>query len=83
MSKNPTIDIPPLVYAYLEDLADLGVYGDTPGRVASFILRKEIMRLIESNRLNPISKKRVAPAAPKSQEAAKPPETAEGDGEEP
>lgn len=44
------------MYAYLEALADLGVYGDTAGRAAVFILRKEIMRLLETNRLAPIPK---------------------------
>jgi len=45
-----------LVYTYLEAMADLGVYGETAGRAAIFILRKEIMRLIEAGRIAPIPK---------------------------
>ena len=67
--SRPKIEIPPLVNAYLEALADLGVYGDTAGRVATFILRKEFMRLIEAGRLDIISKKLVEPKG-KGQEAA-------------
>jgi hypothetical protein len=47
----------PLILAYLDLLADLGIYGDTAGRAASFILRREIMRLIETNVLKPIPTK--------------------------
>jgi hypothetical protein len=68
--SRPKIEIPPLVNAYLEALADLGVYGDTAGRVATFILRKEFMRLIESGRLDLIPKKFVEPRS-KAQVAAK------------
>ena len=55
-AARPKIEVPALVYAYLEAMADLGVYGDTAGRAAIFILRKEIMRLIEAGRIAPISK---------------------------
>jgi len=44
----------PAVRAYLEELAKLGVYGSKPGAVATFILRKEIMRLVEAGVLTPI-----------------------------
>ena len=44
----------PVVKAYLEELAQLGVYGTRPGAVATFILRKEIMRLIEEGVLKPL-----------------------------
>lgn len=44
----------PVVRAYLEELAHLGVYGTRPGAVATFILRKEIMRLIEGGVLKPL-----------------------------
>lgn len=47
----------PLILAYLDLLADLGIYGDTAGRVATFILRREIMRLIETDVLSPIPTK--------------------------
>ena len=47
----------PLILAYLDLLADLGIYGDTAGRAASFILRREIMRLIETGVLDPIPAK--------------------------
>ena len=77
MAKKPTIEIPPLVNAYLDALAELGVYGDTPGRVATFILRKEIMHLLETNRLDPISKKLLG----KTQEMPKS-ATEEGDEED-
>lgn len=42
------IEIPPLINAYLEILAEIGVYGDEAGKVATFILRKEVMHLIET-----------------------------------
>lgn len=47
----------PLIVAYLDLLADLGIYGDTAGRVATFILRREIMRLVETDVLEPIPAK--------------------------
>lgn len=37
----------PQIVAYLEELSRLGIYGSQPGQVASWIIRKEIMRLIE------------------------------------
>lgn len=77
---RPKIEIPPLVNAYLEALADLGVYGDTAGRVATFILRKEFMRLIESGRLDLIPKKFVEPKG-KIQDLVKA-EADEGDGDD-
>jgi hypothetical protein len=77
---RPKIEIPPVVNAYLEALADLGVYGDTAGRVATFILRKEFMRLIESGRLDLIPKKLVEPKG-KIQDLVKA-EADEGDGDD-
>lgn len=35
------------VISYLEDLAAMGIYGSKPGSVATWIVRKEIMRLVE------------------------------------
>ena len=46
--KGPSIEIPPLVFAYLKKLGELRIYGSQPGAVATFILRKEIMRLVEA-----------------------------------
>jgi len=37
----------PQVVAYLEELSRMGIYGSQPGAVATWIVRKEIMRLIE------------------------------------
>jgi len=47
MSEQRVYISSPVVRAYLEQLAQTGIYGSRAGSVATFILRKEIMRLIE------------------------------------
>jgi hypothetical protein len=54
MSEQRIYISSPVVRAYLEELAQLGVYGTKPGAVATFILRKEIMRLVEGGVLKPV-----------------------------
>ena len=44
----------PEVVAYLKKLAQIGVYGRKPGAVATWIVRKEIARLLEARVLNTI-----------------------------
>lgn len=44
----------PHVLAYLEKLAALGIYGSKPGAVATWIVRREIMRLVERGVLKPV-----------------------------
>jgi hypothetical protein len=44
----------PEVVAYLRRLAQIGIYGSKPGAVATWIVRKEIARLLETKVLNPI-----------------------------
>jgi len=44
----------PQVVAYLEELTKLGIYGSQPGAVATWIVRKEIMRLIEKKVIDKI-----------------------------
>jgi hypothetical protein len=44
----------PDVRAYLQRLAAIGIYGRKPGAVATWIVRKEIARLVEAHILNPI-----------------------------
>jgi hypothetical protein len=44
----------PEVSSYLQELAKLGIYGTRPGAVATWICRKEIMRLVELGVLKPI-----------------------------
>lgn len=63
MSERKIEITTPLILAYLDVLAEIGVYGETAGRVANFILRKEIMHLIETDILDPIPVKLLAPKA--------------------
>lgn len=43
-----------MVVAYLEELARMGIYGSKAGTVATWIVRKEVMRLVEKGVLQPI-----------------------------
>jgi hypothetical protein len=47
-SKGRPIEISPVVFVFLKKLAEMRVYGDQPGAVASLIIRKEIMHLLET-----------------------------------
>jgi hypothetical protein len=54
-SDKRVIITSPEVVAYLTKLASIGVYGRKPGAVATWIVRKEIARLLERRvLLNPI-----------------------------
>ena len=53
MSERVNITSAPVI-AYLEELARLGIYGSKPGAVATWIVRKEVMRLVEEGVLNPV-----------------------------
>lgn len=54
--QQPPIDIKePAILYYLKELADLGLYGGTAGRVANAILRKEIVSLIGSGVLTKVA----------------------------
>ena len=44
---NP-IQVAADVFIFLKKLVEMRVYGDKPGAVASFIIRKEVMRLMET-----------------------------------
>jgi hypothetical protein len=67
---NKKFEIPPLLLPYFEELARLGVYGNEVGQVATFILRKEVMHLIETKVLDRI--KIVAVATPTGDDESKP-----------
>lgn len=47
MAENRAYISSSVVLAYLEELSRLGIYGQRPGSVATFIVRQEIMRLVE------------------------------------
>jgi hypothetical protein len=49
---NKKFEIPATLLPYFEELARLGVYGAEVGQVATFILRKEVMHLIETKVLD-------------------------------
>jgi hypothetical protein len=75
--QQPPIDIKePVILYYLKELADLGVYGGTAGRVASLILRKEIMHLIATGVLDKVPGKMITPAPAES--SARPKRKAKG-----
>jgi hypothetical protein len=47
VAKN--IEVPAVLLPYFEQLVRLGIYGTEVGAVVTFILRKEIMNLVETN----------------------------------
>jgi hypothetical protein len=47
-SRGKPVELTPFVFALLKKLSEMRVYGDQPGTVASFIIRKEVMRLRET-----------------------------------
>jgi hypothetical protein len=54
--QQPPIDIKEqAILYYLKELADLGLYGGTAGRVANAILRKEIVSLIGAGVLTKVA----------------------------
>jgi hypothetical protein len=51
-TRGKPVEISPSVFIMLKKLAELRIYGDRPGPVANFIIRKEVMRLWETGKLN-------------------------------
>src|SRR5688572_27409163 len=61
MAERPRVSSPEVV-AYLDELVEIGIYGRNSSAVATWIVRKEIMRLIEEGVLKPIPAKALAAA---------------------
>jgi hypothetical protein len=47
VSKGKTIEVSTVAFVFLQKLAEMRIYGDQPGAVATFIIRKEVMHLVE------------------------------------
>jgi hypothetical protein len=61
MAERPRISSPEVV-AYLDELVEIGIYGRNSSAVATWIVRKEIMRLVEEGVLRAIPPKALAAA---------------------
>jgi hypothetical protein len=42
-----SIEVSPAVFVFLKKITEMRIYGDQPGAVATFIIRKEVMHLVE------------------------------------